>query len=166
VALAAVLALATLAAAIVLGSGRGHRTASERPIPPTAVSPKRALGQAPYMGVACGVPNSIACERVGLAVWTRRPAVTVRATLAGQALDLDDPQWSGSPIHGQRRMFAGFLSHAGLHGHGPLAVRVKEGFSFWEGDPPVSTDVRLLITYADGSQQTTAVRVQLSPGWG
>jgi hypothetical protein len=165
-ALAGILALAAIAAAIVLGTPRAGRPARERPIAPTAVSPQRVLAQAPYMGVSCRQPNSIACGRVGLAVWTRRPARTVRATVAGHQLELDDPMWSGDRVHGLRRMFAGFVLHAGLHGSGPLAVRVKKGSSFWEGDPPVSTDVRLLITYADGSQQATVVRVQLSPGWG
>ena len=122
------------------------------------------LGRWPYMGVSCGQPNSIGCDRVGLAVWTRHPARTVRATIAGHAFELDDPLWSGRSVHGSRRMFAGFLRNAGLRGRGALAIRVKNGF--WEGNPPVSADVRLLITFADGSQRTTKVRVQLSPGWG
>ncbi len=68
----------------------------------------------PYMGVACHVPNVIACDRVGLGVWLRRPAIAVDATIAGAPLNLNDPQWSG-PIRARRRtMFAGFLQPAEL----------------------------------------------------
>ena len=118
------------------------------------------------MGVACRQPNSIACDRVGLAVWTRRFARGVRATIAGRELQLEDPSWSGESRHGLRRLFAGFLHHAGLRGRGPLAVRVENGHNRWTGVHPVELRVRLLITYADGSQLTTTVRTGLSPGWG
>src|SRR5438270_737090 len=54
----------------------------------------RVFSKDPYMGVACHVANSIACDRVGLAVWLRRPAIAVSASIAGAILKLDDPQWS------------------------------------------------------------------------
>ena len=40
-----------------------------------------AFAQDPSMGVACHVPNWIGCDRVGLAVWLRRPAIAVSATI-------------------------------------------------------------------------------------
>lgn len=57
---------------------------------PTAfVVPAAVLSRAPYMGVACATPNGIACDRVGLAIWLRRPATSVSATIAGRPLKLD-----------------------------------------------------------------------------
>ena len=72
------------------------------------------LSRDPYMGVSCRIPNSFACDRVGLAVWLREPAARVEAAIAGRELELDDPEWSGPAEHGERRMFAGFLQPAGL----------------------------------------------------
>lgn len=59
----------------------------------TITSPAAVFAEAPYMGVSCHLPNSIACDRVGLAVWLWRPA-TVSATIAGAPLKLNDPHWS------------------------------------------------------------------------
>jgi hypothetical protein len=90
----------------------------------------------------------------------------VHATVAGRAVALDDPAWSGPSKRGLRRMFAGFLQPAGLLGDGPLAVQVERGRYYWTGVHPADATVRLVITYADGSQRATKLRVSLSPGWG
>jgi hypothetical protein len=157
----AILAIA-VAGVAVLSSPRQNTPA--RNSGPVAVAPRTLLAGGPYMGVSCSRANSIACDRVGLAVWTRRPARAVRATVAGRPVTLDDPEWSGPSKHGLRRMFAGFLQPAGLLGDGPLAVRVEDRHYY--GVHPVYATVRLVITYADGSQKATSLRVELSPGWG
>jgi hypothetical protein len=118
------------------------------------------------MGVSCRQPNSIACDRVGLAVWTRHFERRVRATIGGRTFELDDSEWSGPSRHGLRRMFAGFLNAAGLRGGGPLAVQVENGLNRFTGDPPVRAMVRLVITARDGSERVTMPRVDLMPGWG
>jgi hypothetical protein len=160
----AVLAIA-VAGVAVLSSPRGRTPARDGG--PVAVAPGQVLAKGgASMGVACPRPNSIACDRVGIAVETRRPARAVQATVAGRAVRLDDPEWSGRSRHGLRRWFAGFLQPAGLLGHGPLAVQVEDGRYYWTGVHPAHATVRLVITYADGSQKATALRVSLSPGWG
>ena len=120
------------------------------------------------MAVACQRPNSIACDRVGLAVWTRRAARSVRATVAGKSFTLDYqvccfPQ---PPPPRVRHQFVGFLHHAGLRGPGPLEVDVENGRNRWTGVHPVSAEVQLLITFPDGSETTTRVRAPLLAGWG
>ena len=161
--LIAALLLIAAGIAIRLDSGGGERpTGADQPEPPTVPS-EHVLAREPYMGVSCRRPNSIACDRVGLAVWTRRPARAVRATIAGRTFELDDPEYGSPRKHGLRLMFAGYLHDAGLRGSGPLAVKVKN--NRWFGGP-VATTVRLIITDADGSQRATTVRVALAAGWG
>src|SRR2546429_277960 len=66
--------LALLVSASACGSQPGQRpTAHRRAAPDAAEAPaKRLLARSPYLGVACPTANSIACDRVGLAVWLRR----------------------------------------------------------------------------------------------
>jgi hypothetical protein len=110
------------------------------------------------------VSNSFACDRVGLAVWLREPATSVEATIAGREFALDDPEWSGPTDEGERRLFAGFLQPAGLI-DGPLKITPDDGPDRWIGRNPVSTTVDLRIVDGD-TTTTTAVEVQLWPGWG
>jgi hypothetical protein len=76
------------------------------------------------MAVACHIPNSIACDRVGLAVWLRHPALSISATIAGAPLQLNNPDWSGPARHGRRRMFAGFLHPAWIGTNRERSYRV------------------------------------------
>jgi hypothetical protein len=78
------------------------------------VAPATVLSRSPYTGVACPQPNAIACGRVGLAIWLKRPAISVNATIAGQALELN---WFGEErVAGNkpRTAFDGYLQPAGL----------------------------------------------------
>jgi hypothetical protein len=156
-----------VAFALIAVTGCSHRTATVTRVPAKSTDQpaRRLLSKSPYMGVACGKPNSIACDRVGLAVWLRKPARSVLATIAGRRFELSDPHWSGGARNGQRRMFAGFLQPAGLV-DGPLKVQVENGRSRWTGAKPVSARVKLLITRNGGNIDATSVRVGLSPGWG
>ena len=60
--------------------------------------------------------RKVACDRVGLAVWLRRPALAVTATINGESLKLD---WAGDrpprfASHRPRTAVDGFLQPAGL----------------------------------------------------
>jgi hypothetical protein len=117
------------------------------------------------MGVSCPIANHFACDRVGLAVWLRDPAVRVDATIEGRELELDDPEWGEPPEDGERRMFAGFLQPAGLI-DGPLKVTADAGPDRWIGREPVSAAVDLRIIRESGATDTTSLEVRLMAGWG
>jgi hypothetical protein len=163
------LALVLIAAGVALVVVRTHdRSAPTRPGAPTpvTVTPERVLALPSYLGVSCRRANSIACDRVGLAIWTRSSVRAVRATIAGRSFDLtDDPRFVGPHQRAQPHMFIGFLHHAGLR-HGALAVRVENGRNRWTGKHPVHATMRLVITLADRSRMATSANVRLSPGWG
>jgi hypothetical protein len=132
-------------------------TASKAPAGRT-VQASALLARQPYLGVACGVPNSIRCDRVGLAVWLRRPAVTVRAAIAGRRFELTD-QHVNAPL----RMYVGFLRGAGL-ADGALQVPFGAG-GRWFGEGGISARARVWVQ-ARGRTATIVVRVPLRPGWG
>jgi hypothetical protein len=139
-------------------------------LPPVRVEPFGAQARAlqtrvPYLGVSCPKANSFACDRVGLAVWLRKPALQVIAKIAGRRVVLDDPAWSGPLKDGRRRRFAGFLRPAGLL-DGPLRIVTNGGGTRWLGNPPVTAKVLIIVTHEPGSASTAVMRVRLSPGWG
>lgn len=119
----------------------------------------------PYLGVSCPKANSFACDRVGLSVRLRKPALRVVAKIAGRRVVLDDPTWSGPLRDGRRKRFAGFLQPAGLL-DGPLRIETKNGGTRWSGDPPVVATVVIVVTFESGTASSAAMRVRLSPGWG
>jgi hypothetical protein len=176
--LALVLVIAT--AALVANSLRGaQHTANMNGSPvsgPPLVAPASVLSQTPYMGVACPQPNAIACDRVGLAIWLKRPAVSVNATIAGQPLKLD---WFGdehrSPSGKPRTEFDGYLQPAALTTR--LHVKPTEGPSVdpvcgcrigptWLGGNSPAPIVRLQIEYPNHTRVRTQLRVGLAAGWG
>jgi hypothetical protein len=168
---AAMLGILVALAAVLLTRGTAHKP---RPSPQTLVHPAQhiptatpaaVLAHEPGMGVACHVPNSIACDRVGLAVWLRRPAIAVSARIAGSALNLNDSVWSGPLRNGRRTMFAGFLRSAGLL-DGPLKVQPDRGRYYWIGSHEVSARVRILVNYGGGRKVETTATVGLHAGWG
>jgi hypothetical protein len=134
-----------------------HAAALRRRPDLCAATARRLLAREPYMGVSCGIPNSVACDRIGLAVWLRRPARRVVAHIDGRRLPLDDPEWS-LPTDPRGPMFAGFLQPAGLTDHdGPLGVPGPR----YEGVPPRAAWVEFEI---DGNR--TGLVVPLHAGWG
>ena len=181
--LLAALAVGLAAAAATAGSLRGPQhpdkaTGSPRPgwqIP--LVAPASVLSQGPYMGVACPQPNAIACDRVGLAIWLKRPAASVTAKIAGAPLKLD---WAGDrpprfASHDPRSEFDGFLQPAGLTTR--LHVRPSEPARsdplcgcvtgpVWYGENTPSPIVELEIHYPHGTRVLTRLRVGLAAGWG
>jgi hypothetical protein len=122
----------------------------------------------PYLGVACtGLANSIACDRVGLAVWLDQPASSLAARIAGLPVTMRIPAgFRPSPYLGPRGAYwEGFLQPAGLRA-GRLRVRPDSGRFTWYGRHPVHATVRLTAHYRGRSTATASLRVSLHPGWG
>ena len=154
-----IVASATAAAlAFVAGTGDPPGAAAPRAAPAPPARADLRLSRRPYLGVACRVANSIRCDRVGFAVWLRRPAGSVRAAIAGRRFAL---RYVQAPT--RVRMYAGFLRPAGL-ADGPLRVPFSaRGKWFGEGAPIAR--VRVWIE-AGGRTRETTVRVPLRAGWG
>jgi hypothetical protein len=177
-------AILAAAAAVTLGllaSSRDHNFATSGTAPRSqAVTPSRVLSGPVYLGVRCPIANSIACDRVGLAVSLKRPAISVSATIAGAPVNLD---WFGDQrlsSGSQHREFDGYLQPAGIVSR--LHIRPVEGTEvlteggrtrlvnspqmwFGEGDARPAL-VRLTIHYAGGRVLTTQLHVALATGWG
>jgi len=127
----------------------------------TAERGQRYLRRSPQLGVACLKASSIACDRVGVAVWLKRPAKRVTATINGRALVLHAGGLGGrGPTY-----WEGYLKPAGLL-RGPLKVTPDRGRYFWQGRHPKDVRVRIAIHRADGSTDRAAVTVALGSGWG
>lgn len=164
----AALALAALLAVLVYASRRGPAPAPvsgglRQPAEVTRLSPGAVMAQPPYMGVRCPIPNSIACDEVGLAIWLKRPARAVTASIAGMPLAMnrfgDELITSTRP----RREFDGYLQPAGIVSR--LHVHTGGG-NIWLGEGAPSPVVWLLIDYGHGHYALTHLRVMLSAGWG
>ena len=122
------------------------------------------FAQDPDLGVACRIPSWIGCDRVGLAVWLRRPALAVSATIAGSPLRLNDPMWSGPVRNGRRTMFAGFLQPAGITTR--LHVKPDPGTQSWIGSHQPAPTIWFRISYGHGEIIVTHEDVGLRAGWG
>jgi hypothetical protein len=158
------------AAGIAIAVAAVLRETKAGPPPPIRLSaveaPGHVFNRQPYMGVACPVANSIACDRIGLAVWLRRPALTVTATIAGERLALN---WRGDrpPLSAGQHphtAFDGFLRPAGIVAH--LHVTGVTGGWRWLGNSAPSPLVRFRIDYGHGRIVQTQERVMLAAGWG
>ena len=153
---------AALAAAATLAGCGGETVAAgaslERPL--ELERDRKGRERPPYMGVSCAAPNSVGCDRIGLAVWLERPAERMTATIAGRRLELRSP---GEFVTGRGTGWEGYLQPAGL-GKPPFEVVTRAGS--WEGDPPVTVPVELRAEYANGSTRTRTLRLLLHPGWG
>jgi hypothetical protein len=158
------------AATVLLVRGGAHRppaprSSAHQPQQIAAVAPSVLLAEEPYMGVSCRIPNSIACDRVGLAVRLRRPAISVSATIAGSALSLNDPAWSGPSRNARRSDFSGFLQPAGML-NGPLKLRPDRGRYYWIGSHPRSARVQIVVNFGSRRMVQTTATVELHAGWG
>lgn len=181
--------VAALAFAVAVGiaaglasNGIGSRSGSPSSARGIEVAQAAVLSTAPYMGVDCPVANSIACDRVGLAVSLKHPALAVTATIAGARLAMG---YRGDVLYGgslPRTEFDGFLQPAGIvsrfhvkpvegtvvdrsHGHLDVVVRPQ----MWFGnvrDYPAPVSVWLTIHEPGGRTLITHTNVPLSTGWG
>jgi hypothetical protein len=121
---------------------------------------QRLLSREPDVGVACPRANSIACDRVGLALWLEVPARRVTATIDGRALRLRPSRWRN-----RQAPWIGYLQPAGLL-DGPLKVTPDRGRDHWEGRHPKTAHVVVRLTRPDGTRAVTRVQVPLLAGWG
>lgn len=124
------------------------------------VPSRRLLSREPDVGVACPRANSIACDRVGLALWLAVPARRVTATIDGRALRLHPTRWRN-----KQAPWIGYLQPAGLL-DGELRVTPDRGRDHWEGRHPKHARVVVRITRPDGTRAVTRLTVALRAGWG
>ncbi len=159
---AALLVTCVAAAAAIVASrsgpgdraGDGSAAAGIRPL---------HLSRAPGIGVACPrAANSIACDRVGIAVFLTAPDARLVATIKGFSIVLRNQSTDGCRPD---CFYAAYLRRAGLL-HGAIPVQPDAGRDRWYGRHPVSVTVRLVATYRDGSRAATTRHVELSPGFG
>lgn len=155
------------AAYVAFGPGHGtsHPAGAGTGLPQLALAldANALFSQSPYMGVACHIPNSIACDRIGLTVWLRRPALSVTATIAGRSFSLENRMWSGPARHGLRTQFAGFLQPAGITSR--LGVTTERG-THWDGSGTPAPLVMLEITRPGQAPIQAWTNVSLMAGWG
>jgi hypothetical protein len=159
-----------VAALVAVGVVTAGALVAQRAGAPAPVAPPvapLALAQAPGIGVACpAAPNSIACDRVGIAVWPREAPARLVATIGGHSVALTDMHIARcAPRRSCESFFNGYLQPAGLL-HGALKVTPDAGRYRWYGRHPVTGTLRLDATYRDGTQATTTRRVELGPGFG
>lgn len=155
---------ALLATLVLTGLGCGSDSSSEPVAGELELRSNRHGGV--YMGVRCREPNSVSCDRVGLAVWLKQPAETLVAQIEGRRVELASP---GEFVPGEGTGWEGYLRHAGLLDPGsPLAVAREPGqpADYWSGRKPIEAKVRLTAGYSDGSTATKTIRTSLRPGWG
>ena len=157
---AAIVASASVIFGVIVGP-QGNLWPSRAPtVPvPSRVAPATVFSQAPDMGVAC---HSGSCDSIGLAVWLRRPAVSVSATIAGHPFALTT--WQAKPFAPQtpRKMFVGYLTPLRL----VTRMRLVGPPSDWATPNGPDPLVSLRITYRGGRVDMTRLRVPVQPGWG
>ncbi len=135
---------------IVLGN-------SLRGCPAVSALPPAAVGQV-TVGVACPVPNSVRCDRLGVGVEVPGPATLVTASVDGRLVTLNPPDPGGD-------LWQSYLYEAGLRRRGgPLDTHAVHGR--WIGDPPVIVHVRVTVFRPDGSAGATSETMNLHPGFG
>ena len=177
---AALIAAAVIAAIMLAFFGGGGNMSGGRGTPSTqsaslavpTVAPATVLAGQPWIGNACPGPHSKAavertpavplCDRVGLMITLRKPAVTATATINGQTFKLDNAVWSGPPVGGKRLALAGFLQHARFL-YGPFKT-----ITFRNGVRQRFTveHLHLVIDYGAGHKVQTSLQELGYGGWG
>ena len=136
--------------------GGGHPPSATITVPSSAV-----LSRSPYMGIAVCHPSSSACYRVGLAVWLKRPAVSVTATIAGvrSSLNRSDDRGIQMITSTRRREFIGFAKPPGIVPNTYLRTP--------DANPttPMAV-VKLTIETSNGKTVVTRLRAPVQAGWG
>jgi hypothetical protein len=128
-----------------------------RGCPAVSALPPAGVGQI-TVGVACPVPSSVRCDRVGVGVEAPPSATLVTAFVGGRLVTLNPPD-SGSDL------WLGYLYGAGLRRRGgPLNTHAVHGR--WIGDPAVIVDVWVTVFRRDGTAGSHADTEYLHPGFG
>ncbi|MEO8969771.1 MAG: hypothetical protein ABI355_19165 [Solirubrobacteraceae bacterium] len=114
----------------------------------------------PFLGVACGTPNRMTCDRIGIGVWAGGPAAAVIVRIAGRLVTLSPP------APGDRgRLWQGYLLGQGP-AHGALRVRTDRRRR-WFGSPELHPRVQVTAILPNGQRATgSPMRVLLHPGFG
>jgi hypothetical protein len=148
------IALAVAATAAGCGShAAGHPAAAKTPA-------RLALRLQPYLGVSCRQANSIACDRVRLAVWLPTRPRSLSATIDGHTFPLRPPA-------SRQGYWEGALRPAGMLSPGAeLRVTPDRGRFYWQGRHPVRAAVHLAATLATGAPATADVVIDLRAGYG
>lgn len=117
-------------------------------------------GWAPFLGVACGAPNRMTCDRIGIGVWASGPAAAVIVSVAGRLVTLSPP------APGDRgRLWQGYLLGEGP-AHGALRVRADRRRR-WFGTPELHPRVQVTAILPNGQRATgSPLHVLLHPGFG
>ncbi len=152
--------VAAVAVAVAVELSAGVRPAPVVP-PPAAL----ALPKDPGMGVACPEANSIACDRIGIAVWLDSEPQRLVASVGGRSVALRDAHIRCGAESSCPRLYQAMLQPAGLL-DGALKVTPDEGRYRWLGRHPVAGTLTVTATYRDGSRAVATRRVPLAPGWG
>lgn len=119
------------------------------------------------LGAHCAVLNSVACDTLTFQLELRRPALSVVASMGsrGGVKLLETPASEGFPVPEElvltrpvpRIVFSGELFPMGT-AHAIARPRIESGWSNRETNHPrTRLDVRLLITYPDGSRVRTVL---------
>ena len=119
------------------------------------------LTRASYAGVRCPVANSIACDRISLAVWPAGHPRRLTATIGGRRISMQPP-----PRGSGRGYWEGTLDHAGMLTPGPLHVTPDGGRFYWAGRHPRSFSLNLAARYQGRPSANARVQIMLHPGWG
>jgi hypothetical protein len=154
-----VAAACLVAVAVAVGLSAGDRPA------PVAPPPALALPRDPGMGVACPEANSIACDRIGIAVWLDSQPRRLVARVGGLSVVLRDAHIRCGAERSCPRLYQAMLQPAGLL-DGALKVTPDEGRYRWLGRHPVEGTLTITATLRDGSRAVATRRVPLAPGWG
>jgi hypothetical protein len=136
-------------------AGRPGRGACRRPLPRAL-----PLRQEPYLGVRCPTANALGCDRAGIAVWLRRPARRLTATIDGRRVTLRPPQ-------SRDGFWEGVLPRAGFARPGAaLFVAAADRRGHWEGADPPRVVVHLSAIAAGGARESADVVLALRAGYG
>jgi len=133
---------------------------SLRRCPPATAQRRLDASAEPFLGVACRVPNSITCDRVGVGVNAPGAATLVMVSVAGRWVTLSPP--TDSP---RDHLWLGYLYEAGLR-HGALDVGIRPAATRWFGTPEVEPAVTVEVLFGDGTVSTLTARGFLHPGFG
>ncbi|MDW5594434.1 hypothetical protein VSS74_08805 [Conexibacter stalactiti] len=111
-----------------------------------------------YAGVTCRSPNSIACDRFGIAVAVRPRPRYVSAVVGGRQVRLARRN-DGSGL------WVGQLRDAGLPRILAASGAVVRG-SRWNGNGAPLIGARIVATFADRRREMLPGLAWLCPGWG
>ena len=169
----AVAALAVFALADLSSEPSTSMRAQPTSLSVPTVASATVLSRQPWIGVACPGPVPFnaaraitiarACNRVGLAIELRKPAMAATATINGQTFKLDNRAESSPPLNtGKRMVLAGFLQPARFL-HGPFkTITYRNGLR----QRFTIENVHLVIDYGAGHTVQTSLQLLGYGGWG